>query len=396
MSKFINVTSKVMEKLPEIIQEKGLRLEDTINKIDFETSLKSNNEAMHDLVTDSGIIKEPKNGKCHFIDGNRAYLDFSGETDYRLYISINDKNERFCLTLYHFFKIFKSNNHGIIETEMMNYFGFNTDEERDKSRFREKYTKNLRILESSRFSKEYSKLYKSISTSIDLLKILNNLGFVNVLNNKFQYKGEHIFFSSSRYIAKKLKEFDIVKYGKISKSKVLRRINYLAVLGIIEKVEEKNVPQTLIEGNNENKATINYFIIKEMNNELLNNATETIEKIEKKHEKIKERSKYEEIKALENEKRTISNKKDKNYKLLTTRINRLKRERAKLTASTITEEKTKEYFGEEVSDVIYKNIINYRKELEKKRQEENNKHFNTIIKNNKKEVELARTENLPF
>lgn len=101
-----------------------------------------------------------------------------------------------------------------------------------------KYDENINFIKNiDTFENQYTYLYKIIYKHLNIIEILNNIAFKNLLSQKMSYKKEAIFFASSSYIAQK---------ANISRSKIIKVINFLCLVGIITKVPNEQIPKNML------------------------------------------------------------------------------------------------------------------------------------------------------
>lgn len=103
-----------------------------------------------------------------------------------------------------------------------------------------KYLSNLTLIHNSKkhIEFDYPILYSYIKNHLKFLETMNVLGNLNIKKQDFSFENQNIFFCSNSYIANFL--------GNYTSSTANKILNLFAVLGIINKISEKNVPSQLL------------------------------------------------------------------------------------------------------------------------------------------------------
>ncbi len=267
--KYKNVTKETKPKLKEISKEKGLRKEDILFIKNHKEEYILNSIAKQELAK-KNIIKWPKNNKCYFYDDNKAYVTCIKKNGKYLYCSINlNTKEAFYLNTVDIFYVFSNKNTSDTETEMFKALGISTKEEEVKQNFRNDYKANIEMIESrDTWASEYPNFYNRVKSTLNTYKILNEIALEHVkLENVLN--GEHIFYAGAEHIS----QFTCRKEPSIR-----NHLNMLALLGLIIKVEDKDIPNHMLQELNNKKQTgkkgnrVNCFLIPKLTTGLLREA----------------------------------------------------------------------------------------------------------------------------
>ena len=270
MPNYLNITAKIKKILHEIVDEKQLRLESIVKIYNYQMETHFNDEPIEFLMK-SALIKEPKNGKCYFFDENFCYVSKSKKTGVFYYWSVNEeKKERFCLTIVDLFTAFKSGLHSFGVSQMLKTYGCQTGEEKIIETYRMKYQKNLEALHNPSLWRFHPYLFKKAEAILPDLELLNKIGAMCVMGCHHSVNGEHVIFSSARYLAD-LIQINNIREGARS-ARTLHAINFLTLLGFITKIPICDIPDELKRKeffNVKNRMAPSYYVINEINGETL-------------------------------------------------------------------------------------------------------------------------------
>lgn len=255
------IHSQINEKKDEVIDI--VKAKELIEK-NFKQGMKSIEEIygrINLLEVIKGVDKLNKYFDCKLMDGNYAWISKDSKGHYRYFtrskIGITNSLDLLDILSVCFNKKIKKT---ISISEKM--FGINV---KDKWVIKQinKYRDNLDAIELIEKSCEYNNIRNLIGNKIDILKALNEIGNNNILK-RLSYNEESIFFVSLSYI--KANYVDNRAISTISQV-----INTLAVLGLINKVDEKNIPIEFINNaklrmstDKTKKNHISFFIINNM------------------------------------------------------------------------------------------------------------------------------------
>lgn len=329
MQKTENKTAAVMKKLTEIIKKEGRKPEDDFEVFDYDEEVESNLDAI-EILTSVNLFKPPKDGKCRFIDGNDAFIVELEEQCCVFYVTQFPNKERVWLTIRHFFTAYAGNNYGFGVSLLLKTYGFRSKEEAVIEDFREKYQRNLEILKNGLPLMQDRTVHKIITPLLPVLEMLNFLGSVNVLRESQIIDGKHVFFSSSRYISETMRLYKPEEAKSLNITANI--ISMLALLGFIEKVKEENLPED-VKPREKKERNISFYIVRELNADTIENASQKALQIEGKAKELKGEL---------------------------------------LTASNITRNRVRDFFGEEEADRAFPNDSKKRDNATNKRLEWNN------------------------
>lgn len=277
--KHLDITEEIKPELKEAARkavEKGLKIENILNlKIEFDEKCEFNNEAVSEIKTNIHLIQEPQDNKCIFINENVAWVIQNPEDDIVRYFSQNKKTYKyFYLDIIDIYMLVADKNYSNAVTDLLSSYKFRTNEEKRKMKNKQKYENNLDFIENyDSCIENYPKGYKRIKRYLDILIVFNKIGLKNIHGDINMIGDEAIFFASLRFLAKELEEYreDNIPIKNRSLGKI---INLFCVLGFIEKVDLNIIPNKLKERSKQiskgnNFETINYYMIKEITSELL-------------------------------------------------------------------------------------------------------------------------------
>lgn len=274
--RFKDIKSGIIPKLREVVNVKGLNIEDVIKKFDMDDDLDINHDVISE-ISKKRVIKEPKGGRCYFINGNIVTIKQHSKDKNFIYESRNFIDGTiFSLSLIDIFKVFHGEHHGKAMTILVEYFGYRTKEEERKEGLLKRYKKNIKKTSDEKetiWKKEYINLDKvgkeTFSTFIELNKHASNNVHKSIHEN-------HVFFASASYICELL--------GK-SRRTVAYHINMLALLGFVKVVKNEDVPEdemkrAKLERDNKKVAyTVKFLIIEELTDEIVKQANEMAKEI---------------------------------------------------------------------------------------------------------------------
>lgn len=137
-----------------------------------------------------------------------------------------------------------------------------------------KYYQNAQVIdgfEEYKYHEMYPHLYKLLKPRLKYLAELNHYGLAKISSDRFSYKGENLFFFSYKYFSKKYRH---------NQTTCRNAINLFATLGLIEKVDIKELPAPIAKkaieearkqkspGDPLNKRTINFYIFPNLRDRL--------------------------------------------------------------------------------------------------------------------------------
>lgn len=261
---------KDVSKLKNIAKEKGIKREDILLIKNYNEKYTLNSIARQELVK-KNIIRWPEDNRCYFFDGNRAYVSWVKETENYLYCSVNpNTNEIFYLNAIDIFYILSNKSDGETETEMFRVLGINTTEEETKQEFRDTYLTNIEVANDiDILSSEYPNFYKSVKSTLNTYKVLNEIGIKHVTGIESSVDGRPVFYVGAT---------DVSKLNGRGESTTRNHINMLALLGLIIKLDDYDIPEYMLnklnrasKGKNKRDRT-NCYMIPRLTPELLESA----------------------------------------------------------------------------------------------------------------------------
>lgn len=274
--KYLDITEEIKSNLVEKAIEKNLKVEQILNlKIEFDEECEFNEEALTELKTNIHLIKQPKDGKCIFIEDNVAWVGQDEKNEIVRYFSKNRKTgEYFYLDIIDIYSIVARKEYNEAVTDLLSSYKFKTKEEERKKKQRGKYRNNVSFLENIfEWREKYPYTAKMLGNCLDVLIMLNKEGLKKVLGDVCMLDGESVFYASLRHISRQI-ELDNNDGKKVNNRKISGKVNFLCLLGFIEKLDIERVPAKVRErGEKERKdkklRMINYYIAKRITPELL-------------------------------------------------------------------------------------------------------------------------------
>lgn len=266
-----NITKEIKLRLKVIAKEKNLKKEDIIFVKKLNKKYILNSQAKEKLLREN-LIKNPKKGKCLFLDSNYAYVVRSSKTKHYLYCSRNSiTGEVFYLDIIDIFHILSDMSYGETETEIFKIFGIHTKEEEIKQSFRQIYLTNIeKVKNIDAWRHKYPNLYNRIKNTLETYKILNYIGLENVTGISECTDNMPVFFAAAGYISK--------LNGKVKKPTIRNHIKMLTLLGLIVRVDDEKIPAhmynraELVANMRKHPTIINFFSIPKITPELLRKA----------------------------------------------------------------------------------------------------------------------------
>lgn len=180
--------------------------------------------------------------KCELIENNIAWISQDETSEVVRYFTKNPQSGEFAyFDLVDLIQIELGCNFLYALREAMEALNIKTEEEEHRNMNVRKYVNNIEIIEGIdfRFMLQYPNLYKLLSKHFYILEKMNTIGIGNIRTKVESLGNDAVFFSSYQYIA----DFLNIK----SKTTVANAINMFALLGLITKVEENEIPSTMIE-----------------------------------------------------------------------------------------------------------------------------------------------------
>lgn len=251
---------KVKKKSQKLsTQEKQMlhnQLKDRLDEIFSITSLKksiapkkvriNNYEQLFDFFSQSNMF-EFVNGvklldtyfKCSILDGNFAWISKDERGHFR-YFSKNTNHVVFGFDLIDLLEIY----YGVPATETIERavkeLKINFMEDIWARNQNEKYLSNLTVIHGAKkiIGNDFPFLFNCLDGQLKVLETINVIANINIKKQEFSYLGHNIFFASNSYIANFLNDYPLSTTNKV--------INLFAVLGLIQKIKEDDIPSTLL------------------------------------------------------------------------------------------------------------------------------------------------------
>lgn len=176
--------------------------------------------------------------ECFFIKGNYAWVSVSNNNHYR-YFTRSKSGVTHSLDFIDLYSIY-ANTKTISKTitAIRKTFGVKFDDNWTLKQ-REKYEQNQNMIQSEEYKSKYPNLYAVTKKHLNILHILNEIGDDKLMGKGMEFKGNAIFFCSMNYIRG--------NYMKDSTTSMINQvINLFAVLGLINKVPEIDIPMEFI------------------------------------------------------------------------------------------------------------------------------------------------------
>lgn len=268
-----DITSDIKPELREIAKSKGLKIEQILDITKSYEKFTTDRDAFSRMF-EGRTIKTPKDNKCYFKEGFNAWVYRNREGQYWYYSS--NGRDIYYLNVIDFFVIFTDKSFRKLKSDILEAFGFETEEEEGRRERKAYYLEIIKEVESfEKYKEDYPNTFEKVNTSLITLSTLSAKGIDSIIRAEQEKKGKHIFFASTGYLAKHI--------GK-NKSTIVRHVNMLCLLGFIDKTSMDEIPKHLLnesikrQGGNEygdgRKSIINYYSINEINEELLEKAEE--------------------------------------------------------------------------------------------------------------------------
>lgn len=182
---------------------------------------------------------------CVLIPGNKAWVSIASDGHYR-YFSKSISKITYSLDFIDMFGIYLNSNLKNTITTLSKMFSVEGGSNWIVQQ-KIKYISNKFFLETCDMVNQYPNVYSLIKDHIHFLTSLNEIGISNLVGKGLEYNGEAIFFSSTRYL-----KYNLFKDNSISV--INQIINLCAVLGIIIKISENDIPQDYISMSKEQMA----------------------------------------------------------------------------------------------------------------------------------------------
>lgn len=221
---------------------------------------------------------------CIFFEGNKAWIKQDDKGIYRYYSKDEVKHTVHGLNIFDLIEIHEG-------TEIGSIYSMNNARRRLASDLEivyperqweiqqeEKYEKNIDVIQRAdvEIQREFPDLFDFIKSYLHLLEHLNDWGAKHILEKEQSFQGESVFFQSTTHMEK------IVGRDQTICS---RAVNMFAVLGLIKKIWEENVPSRLlgvaqaIRGSRNEFKLVNFYTVPSLNHQILSEAEKRVERL---------------------------------------------------------------------------------------------------------------------
>ncbi|MTT31469.1 hypothetical protein GMB86_05475 [Terrilactibacillus sp. BCM23-1] len=221
---------------------------------------------------------------CVFIEGNQAWIKQDGKGVYRYYSKDAVKHTVHGLNIFDLIEIREGAEIGSIYSinnarrRLASDLGIVYSERQWEILREKKYEKNMDIIKRAdiEIQRDFPNLFGFIKSYLPLLEHLNDWGVKHILEKEHSFKGESIFFQSTTHMEKMV--------GK-DQTICSRAVNMFAVLGLIKKIREENVPSSLlgvaqaIRGKRNEFKLVNFYTVPALNHQVLSEAEERVKRL---------------------------------------------------------------------------------------------------------------------
>ncbi|MBO1513537.1 hypothetical protein [Metabacillus bambusae] len=221
---------------------------------------------------------------CIFIEGNKAWIKQDDEGVYRYYSKDAEKHTVHGLNIFDLIEIREGAEIGSVHSmnnarrRLASDLGIVYLERQWEILQEKKYEKNMDIIQRAdvEIQRDFPNLFGFIESYLPLLEHLNDWGVKHILEKEHSFKGESIFFQSTTHMEK------IVGRDQTICS---RAVNMFAVLGLIQKVKEEEIPNSLmsvaqaIRGRRNEFKLVNFYTVPAINRQVLLEAEKRVKQL---------------------------------------------------------------------------------------------------------------------
>jgi len=230
------------------------------------------------------IINETR--ACLFIEGNKAWIKPDDKGIYRYYSKDKQKHTVQGLNIFDLIEVHEGAEIGSVYSmnnarkRLASDLGIIYSERQWEIFQEKKYAKNMEIIQSAdvEMQRDFPKLFDFIKSYLHLLEHLNDWGVKHILKKEHSFKGENIFFQSTTHMEKLVGRDQTI---------CSRAINMFTVIGLVQKIREEDIPNSLLSvaqairgGRNEFKL-VNFYSIPVINPQILSEAEKRVERLKK-------------------------------------------------------------------------------------------------------------------
>ncbi|MBO2945626.1 hypothetical protein JJQ72_16730 [Paenibacillus sp. F411] len=218
---------------------------------------------------------------CELIEGNRAWISKSEETEKYRYFTKRPGERPYSLSIFDLIEIVNGyKGFQCAAEELARLLDLNNLQDEWEMVQREKYQANIDYLDSSevKIKRKYTTLYRYIHRHIELLKHLNEYGMEHV-NRLFMHEGKHLFYLATTELAKH-------ESLELDQPEANRALNMLALLGLIKKIPYGDLSSHIqavakgIRGNNKSFRYVTFYQVPPLNADVLLQAEKMAKKLE--------------------------------------------------------------------------------------------------------------------
>lgn len=226
------------KNITELLKKRHMgkvKIENLVEKKDFSKEPFLTNKEALEFLKRQELLKKYKR-ICHF-GGIKWWVKDDGYGVYRYFIESYSGNAHF--DILDMFVMSGNCNAVEARNRMFEYYNIKTIEGAVKEMNREKYIQNIRVIEEMYEKRwKYPHFWKLSEKQLGILEKLQCIAIGNLENSNEIIDGDVVFFSSVGHIAK-------VVENK-SPSSVSKAVNLFALLGIVEKVNEKILSEDIL------------------------------------------------------------------------------------------------------------------------------------------------------
>lgn len=223
---------------------------------------------------------------CIFFEGNKAWIKQDDKGVYRYYSKDEENHTVHGLNLFDLIEIHEGDEIGSIYSmnnarrRLASDLGVVYSERQWEILQEEKYKNNIDIIQRAdiEIQRDFPNLFGFIKSYLHLLEHLNDWGVKHILEKEQSFQGESVFFQSTTHMEQ------IVGRDQTLCS---RAINMFTVLGLINKIRDEDVPNSLmsvakaIRGRRNEFRLVNFFSVPALNHQILSEAEERVEKLKR-------------------------------------------------------------------------------------------------------------------
>lgn len=223
---------------------------------------------------------------CIFFEGNKAWIKQDDKGVYRYYSKDEVQHIVHGLNIFDLIEIREGVEIGSVYSmnnarrRLASDLGIVYSERQWEILQEKKYEKNMDIIQHAdvKIKREFPNLFGFINNYLPLLEHLNEWGIKHILEEEQSFKGENVFFQSTTHMEQ------IVGRDQTICS---RAINMFAVLGLIKKIREEDIPSSLmsvakaIRGRRNEFKLVNFFTVPALNQQVLLEAEKRVERLNK-------------------------------------------------------------------------------------------------------------------